>query len=154
MKTRTAALATLLVASLSAPQAFAEAPLVEKSSGSGFVPPQWRRSERCRLFANRVEIERSFGDAVVSEVRTLQTKNLPALLKAAALENVEETPNLMCDGPSTYVSFAGMAGADRGVLYSTGGCGSPTQRRVGPASLGLVGIIDAYCPTTHEAPGR
>ena len=129
---------------LGLPPVPAEKPLVTKSSGAGFVMPDFARSEVCDVYADRVEITKSFGSLTVTETKfQLIDGDVQSVIDLAAEEETQETENFLCDGPSTFI----VAGGDV-VLYSTGGCGSPKQQKNGPATQILIDLASTHCPKT------
>jgi hypothetical protein len=129
-----------------------ELPFLAKSSGSGFVAPDYRRYELCQMYVNKVEIRKQYAELITTETKELQLEgNFQALIEKAAKEKMISTPNGLCDGPATTVSLI-MPDKNTVTLYSTGGCGTASVRREGPATSALRDMIDAYCPKTFEAP--
>jgi hypothetical protein len=136
--------------------AVAPKPLVVKSSGAGFAPPEWQRSETCELYKNRVVITQTQGVAngttvkLVREVAITLDGSVDTLLANAAAEKEKHEPNMMCDAPATVVS-AYVASTKKDIqLYFTGGCGSDRIEREGAASSALRTLVDQFCPTTHD----
>src|SRR5262249_45530934 len=119
--------------------------LITKTNFPGFTPAFAIRTENCELFADRVVITRQFGlEHGIRETRQIELfASIDKLIAEAAAESVVSTPNFLCDGPGTVVSAGDV------LLYSTGGCGTPSNERAGHASAVLRDMIDAYCPTTH-----
>lgn len=140
--------------------AFAADPLVVKSNYPGYVHPAWLRTETCEIFADRVVITRRFGalddgSFTTSESRAVTVSDgIEQVIANAAGETLGETPNGLCDGPSTQVSArrAGERGEEL-VLFNTGGCGSPRQERDGVFTKMLRDLVDVYCPKTNDNGG-
>jgi len=150
----------LFVTMIFALPAFANAlPLVTKTSGGGFVPPEWQRFESCQLFQNKVVVEHDYGVTdtksvkVVREEKVSITGDIGDLLVASSKEKLDKTPNGLCDAPETTVT-AHMVGApqkDPGfILFASGGCGGDRLERQGPATSALRDLIDQYCPLTYD----
>lgn len=138
-----------LIALVSAPAFAAPAALVTKTNGSGHVHPDYYRSEKCEVFADRVVITRAYGMGV-NGLKTVETLNvsvagdLKQVIANATAANVAEKENMLCDGPSTTISTGNT------LLYSTGGCGTPRKEREGAAARALRSLVDAHCPVTHD----
>ncbi len=124
-----------------------EKPLISKSSGSGFVPPEYQRSETCNVYTDRVVIAKTYGKLQTSETRELKITDIQQILKNAADEKVTETANGLCDGPVTQVNA--FLGGNAVVLYTTGGCGSPKKHRNGPHAAMLMELVGSFCPKTY-----
>jgi hypothetical protein len=124
--------------------------LVTKVSGSGFVMPDWARSERCEVFADKVVTTRTFGGSdedgrfTVRDVRRIHiTAGISRILARAAAEAETSTPNDLCDAPSSSITAATEQGSF--TLFNTGGCGSPRIERNGGASGMLIELANRYC---------
>ena len=127
-----------------------------KSSGGGFVSPEYINSETCSLFTDRVVISKNFGSArggnAMSFERTLPAKlsgDMVKILQLASAEKTTETPNGLCDGPATHIAAQIPGSAEPIVLYSTGGCGNPKIQRQGANSRNLMTIINEFCQKTY-----
>jgi hypothetical protein len=143
----------LLPIALSA-TALAELPLIEKHSGNGFVQADWRRSESCRVFLDRVEITRTYGDLATIETRQLGVNeaSLMIMIGSARAEKEVSKPNYLCDGPSTSAYITGQNAEKNLTLFSTGGCGTPSMTREGNATRILMDMLGTYCPITNMPP--
>lgn len=145
---------TLVLASV-ASAAFAKEPLIVKTNNSGYVHPDWVRSEKCEIFTDKVVLTRGFGGLdtgrfVATEERVVNiTSGIEQVVINAVAETLNEKPNGLCDGPSTRVTARQATGEDA-VLFATGGCGSPQQTRDGAYSKMLQDLVDLYCPVTHK----
>lgn len=130
-------------------------PLIVKSSGGGFVIPEFAGFEKCEIYQNRVVITHVFGTGgptaakLVEERKITLTGDFAKIIEVAKSEKVETKPNSLCDGPSTGIS-ANPALGESILLYSTGGCGSPRKSREGLASNKLRAIADLYCEKTYD----
>lgn len=136
-------------------------PFLVKVNSSGYTPPEWSRVETCRIYREGVTIQVVYGR---DENRLVATRSVSAIfsqkvdewLEQASREELTESDNFMCDGPSTSIR-AQLPPADSTEtfeLFSTGGCGSPRKIRQGPASTALREIADTFCPTTYNLPAR
>ncbi len=125
-----------------------EKPFISKSSGGGYVMPDYLRFEKCDVYGDRVEITRVFG-AQENGVKSIETRKLELvgkikeIIKLAGQEKISEKPNGLCDGPATVIS-ASADGQDVG-LFSTGGCGTPRKLREGPNTKKLIDLVGAFC---------
>ncbi len=114
-----------------------------KSTSSGLVPPDFVRSESCEVYSDRVVVTRHYGPITLEETkRVTLTGDIAKVISKASGEETTETGTSPCDGPTTFIA------AGDTVLYFSGSCGSPTERREGPASEILRDIVDNYCPQT------
>lgn len=122
------------------------APLLIKVSNTGFVPPEWARSERCEVGESKVILTRTYSFKKIQYQFPFETEEntIEDMIEKARHEKLVFQDNHLCDGPSTLIK----AGDDL-LLYSTGGCGSPKKIRQGPYSLALRDIASTFCPTTH-----
>lgn len=129
------------------------APFLIKSSGSGFVHPNWSRSEKCEVFNDHVLMTRTYARESLEYIFPYQAEagTVLEMIEKAMGEKVIQEPNYLCDGPATYIKATFQKdGVDQDlVLYSTGGCGSPKIVRQGPFSSALIDIASTFCPTTH-----
>lgn len=125
-------------------------PLITKSSGGGYMMAEVAGGETCNIYQNQVQIIHRLGmhvptALVVNETRAASVSgNIELVIANAANEKVEQKPNMMCDGPSTTITAGDL------LLYSTGGCGSPKQERMGVNSSKLREIAGYYCPRTFN----
>lgn len=132
----------------------ADLPLLVKFSGTGFVPRNWARTEKCEIFANHVVVTKTYGEAVVSyELPFSSDEALVDMIQLASQEQIEEVDNGLCDGPATYIK-ANIFAEEHAemtdlVLYATGGCGSPRKMRQGPYTNALIDLTATFCPTIH-----
>jgi hypothetical protein len=127
-------------------------PFVVKSNHSGFTPVEWSRTEVCEIHADKVVLTKGFGSIQTVETRKLDvTGDLAELVRQAAEETATEKDNYLCDGPSTYVVGRTAADEEGVVLFTTGGCGSPSKSRNGAAARILRDLVDSYCPKTYTA---
>src|SRR3954463_4173725 len=144
----------VLIAALFATPAFAaNEPFLTKSSGSGFGPAAYGRSEKCEFYASSVTVTRQYGsgEASIKEVQTLPLVELTGLeqvIAKALAEPVEDSPNGLCDGPTNGNS--GGADGPTQLIFTTGGCGSPRKERMGPYSAILRELAAKYCPKTFD----
>lgn len=137
-----------------------ERPILGKYNYPGYVMKQHYYATECEVFS-RGHVIKSItkgtpeGDMVtIQETMTLEMgmDEVRALILDAISEKTEETDNYMCDGPSTeMIAYVSKELSPEGMqrLYSTGGCGSPRIRKIGPASKRLFGLLAKYCPRTH-----
>jgi len=129
-------------------------PLITKSSGGGFMMPEYAGFERCEVYADRVELTGGYGFSVPTALQTQETRqfkitgDIALVIKKATEEQVTEKPNSLCDGPSTGI-YAHLDGQEV-LLYSTGGCGSPEKSRNGGNSNKLKQIVNQFCPKTYQ----
>ena len=129
-------------------------PLLIKSSGSGFTPAAWARSEVCELYQDKVVITKSygFGESETTMSQTINIKltgDIKAVIALSAKEKLQETDNQMCDGPSTLTRALSENLSEDLVLFNTGACGSKRKNRTGPYSFRLKDMIDTYCSKTY-----
>lgn len=134
----------------------APAPLIVKSSGGGYTPPEWQRYESCQLYRDHVVITKAYGLANGSsvklshEVKITLDAGIDTLLASASKEKEVRSPNGLCDAPATMVTMHLAASKKEIQLFHTGGCGSDRIEREGPASSALRGMIDQFCPETYD----
>jgi len=125
-------------------------PILVKSNSPGYVLPDFSFSEKCSLYADRVEIEYRMSESTVTEVRNLKgAKSLEVLVTRAASDKLRYEENLLCDGPTTEVFGFSRNASTKVVLYSTGGCGTPKAIREGGAAYQLMRLVENYCARTH-----
>ena len=143
--------AFLMVSFLSLSAFAVETPLLVKSDFSGFTSPEYTRHFQCEIFRNGVRTTRRFGDVSNGGFQVVESKTIiisgdieGAILKAE-LEQVEETPNNLCDGPGSQIMLASGS-----ILFATGGCGSPRQKRIGPVSYALHELTELHCGKVIE----
>ena len=122
-------------------------PLLVKAKYPGFTLQAFANQETCSLYPRRVVIERSYGAGTVETREVIKNKvsqSIYTAIEQAALEELIEEPNFLCDAPSStthaYIKN------EKIILQSTGGCGSSKQERQGNMSIILRNIIDQYCP--------
>jgi hypothetical protein len=130
-----------------------ELPILVKTNESGYVPDEYMLKETCRVFSDRVEIERRLSTAVITESRPITGgASLMDLVVKASKETLSAQDNQICDLPSTrIVAFTNGVGADHQVLlFETGGCGAPKQIREGGSAHLLREFIAGYCPKTND----
>ncbi len=141
-------------------ESLVDTPMLTKTSGGGFMMPEWVQIERCALYEDHVIITHQFGSGanklVKEEIRnfTITSGFLDQMILNSLTESIIETENYMCDGPGTYTEahYQLSTGKVESIpLFSTGGCGSPQNEREGVNSRHLRQLIDEYCPTTHRA---
>lgn len=144
-----------VLASFASVSAFAaEKPVIVKTNHTGFVAPEWARTEICSVYSDRVVIEKRMGRAgdsktmTVLEERTISISGLAGVIESTKTEKLEQRDNNLCDGPSTVIE-AHTANGSVVKLFSTGGCGSPMLHRVGGYSNMLVRTVDSYCSETQ-----
>ncbi|WP_141735148.1 hypothetical protein [Oligoflexus tunisiensis] len=131
-----------------------EAALITKTNATGYTAPEHVRLETCELFLDKVIITNQYGADADSTVTSREVRNVTFsesifnILEQAGAETLSSSNNYVCDGPTTSIS-SHHAGTDL-VLFETGGCGSPRLERQGAASLILLDMITAYCPTVHD----
>lgn len=150
----TAALLLVLVSELTHAN---ERPLLGKYNYPGYVMDEHYHATSCELFASGHVIRTTTkGSARVATYETmkieLSMETVRSLMLQAVSEEMEETDNYLCDAPSTaMIAYVEKNVSPDGIhtLYSTGGCGSPRLRTVGPASKKLFALLAKYCPTTH-----
>jgi hypothetical protein len=128
-------------------------PLITKTSGGGFTPPEWARYEKCDVFANHVLIVKHYGVGAnafeLKEDRKITlTAGIQNSIKLAKTEQLEEKDNGLCDAPGTTITLG--SGETATVLFTSGGCGSPRKERAGPHSTALKDIVNTYCPQTYD----
>lgn len=127
-------------------------PLLVKSNFPGYVPEDYWFEETCKLFKDKVDIEYRVSGQIIRESRRISgTSMIQKLLKKAQQETLSESPNMICDGPSTSIyGLEKISSGERKILlYETGGCGSPKQVREGGAAFILSTLIGKYCSVTH-----
>lgn len=137
-------------------------PIIEKSSGGGFTPPEWSQFETCQIFQNKVVITKSFagGELVTKEVRSLSvsgTGSLLGVVAKASLEALESRENGLCDAPTTQITASLIAPNDtieKVVLFSSGGCGTPRLERNGAYASALKEVVNSYCAKTMDIGGQ
>ena len=135
--------------------AFASDILVTKTNSSGFIIPIFGRDESCRIYRDKVVIERRFGIVDDNGFSTTETFNfnvssgIDAILAKASEAEIKQTPNMICDMPSTVISAHQKNDDAPFVLYRTGACGIPTVYREGPAAKMLIDLVNHYCELTH-----
>lgn len=144
----------LLLSFLSFSAIAQEQPILEKISGTGFVPAEWSRQQKCQIFENEVLMTRSYGFTTVNyQIPFSSDGSLREMIAKASEEAFTVEPNGLCDGPSTVVkasiALEGHTEMRELILYSTGGCGSPRKVRRGPYTAALMDIAGTFCPTTH-----
>jgi len=128
--------------------------LVTKTNNTGFVMPEYARTEICEVFRNKVVITKKFGifsenSFTSKEVRRINlSPSIKNTLQVAATEPLLESGNFLCDAPST--SIASNVAGEKIILFSSGGCGSPRLERQGGAAQMLKDLVAAYCPVTHD----
>ena len=122
------------------------APLLIKVSNTGFVPPEWARSEKCEVGESQIILTRTYSFKSIQYQFPYETEEntIEDMIEKARHERLVIQDNHLCDGPSTVIKAV-----DDLLLYSTGGCGSPKKIRQGPYSLALRDIASTFCPTTH-----
>jgi hypothetical protein len=143
--------------------ALKQIPLIEKISGGGFMPPEYMRSEKCEVFADRVVRNKSFG-VNADHFITLHEEfpihlggDLNLLISLAAQEPEKRGTDQICDAPSTQIVAhqVGAKAGDQGfVIFSSADCGTTSIKRDGPHSAALTEIVDMYCPQTWNAGGK
>lgn len=125
-------------------------PILVKINTPGYVLPDFSFSEKCSLYADRVEIEYRMVESTVKEVRNLKgAKSLELLVTRAATDKLRNEDNLLCDGPTTEVFGYPRNTSNKVIVYSTGGCGTPKAIREGGAAYQLMRLIENYCAKTH-----
>lgn len=125
-----------------------EAPFLTKRQDSGYTLPQHRRVLTCRIFANRVEIERTFGNPAVTarEMRPLSwTGDLAAMIGRASAEKFEPAPTL-CDAPGLSIEAhpRGQA-ADNALLLEARHSCSQDGLRTGENTTVLIHVANSLC---------
>lgn len=144
-----------LIALVAAPAFAASKPLITKTSGGGFMMPEYAGYERCELYSDKVVITHQYGMVQPTGIKTVEERkvtvegDLAQVIEKARAEKIATKPNNLCDGPSTSISADSGQGEAVG-LFSTGGCGSPQRERQGVFSSKLVSIIDVYCAKTFK----
>lgn len=147
----------LMLACLVASSAFAAPakPLLMKSSGGGFVPPDYARHEKCEVYSDRVVLTHRYGSGSDTALQLVETRtitlngNVALVIEKAAAEAETTKPNNLCDGPGTGIVAYDKNGQDVS-LFSTGGCGSPQRSRDGVQSSKLKSIVDLFCSQTYK----
>lgn len=128
------------------------APLIIKTSVTGFTPVEWSRSEKCEVFDGEIIQTRTYaGKQIQFQFPYTTQDSIQYFVEKAAEEKMKSENNYMCDGPSTMIKATYQKdGIEQELLlYSTGGCGSPKKHRMGPYSSALIDIASTFCPTTH-----
>lgn len=126
------------------------AALITKSSGGGFVMPEYGRTSHCEVFQDKVLISNKFGYGtttsfdVVEERKITLSKDLKKVIEIAKTEQLVEKVNMLCDAPTTSIVAGDL------LLFTSGGCGSPRKERTGFASSKLVELVNLYCPKTYD----
>lgn len=135
-------------------------PLISKSSGGGFMAPEYAGHERCEVYSDKVVITHEMGMVQATALKLTEERKInlsgdvKLVIEKAREEKVEEKDNFLCDGPSTSI-VANVGNEETGVLlYSTGGCGSPRKERTGVYSSKLRQIADLYCAKTFDFSSR
>ncbi|WP_440056887.1 hypothetical protein ACSLBF_18570 (plasmid) [Pseudoalteromonas sp. T1lg65] len=153
--------ALLVSLSLFATAAAAQ-PLITKTSGSGFVMPDYVKTETCEVFSNYVKVDTQYGVYEGRKLSTSETINqqinnhadINKLIALAAEEELAVTGNYICDAPGTAITAsyfdANTAEYKDVVLFRSGGCGSDRLERNGPFSNMLKSVVNKHCPTTHD----
>jgi len=154
---------TFLILSLGLSAAFSasgteSSPLLSKSNQPGFVRGEDVRSELCDLYSNKLVITRRYGAEAAESFTSIEERaisvddGIKSAIERALAETLKESPNGLCDGPSTDVIARKLNPVTEVVLFDTGGCGSPGKERMGPASRMLRDLIDQFCPKTISIP--
>jgi len=141
---------SLSVSVFAAPKA-----LISKTSGGGFMAPEYAGYERCDVYADKVVLTHQYGMVRETALQLVEERNIKlsgdvaTVIEKARAEQETTKPNNLCDGPSTSIT-ANPAQGEAVVLFSTGGCGSPEHSRDGVYSSKLKNIVNVYCPQTYK----
>ncbi len=125
--------------------ALAESPLLVKAQNAGFTRPEYQQSFECQIFADRVVIQRSFGESVnTSETRKIELNgDVAQLIRKSSQENFESAPTL-CDAPAVRVIASNESAGVEFLLYGHSTC-SQDGARNGEASTVLKNLVNALC---------
>jgi hypothetical protein len=125
-------------------------PFLVKVNGGGYIPEEWARSEKCEIYLDKAVLTLSFGKEVrlAREYALNFEGSIQKVLKMATREQVFETPNNICDAPTTHAY--GVTEAGPFTIFSSGGCGEKKRRRQGPNSQTLYDIFSQICPKFHD----
>ena len=158
------ALVAMTALTLVSSSAFARfnGPILVKTSGGGFTPPEWSMNETCEVFATKVVITRTYGqgELVAKEVRPLSltgTSGLAGLAAKAAVETLDQQENNLCDAPGTSIYINQIQPNDtvnQVTLFSSGGCGSPRLQRNGGYAAALRDLVSQYCSKNFDMGGN
>ena len=130
-------------------------PLITKVSGGGFTPQEYAGYEKCEVYADKVVITHQMGMHTPTAIQLKETRplaiqgDLNAVIVGAKQEKLEQKDNFLCDAPGTSI-VAHLPAQEEVMLFTTGGCGSPRQERVGALSAKLRNIVGLYCPKTYD----
>lgn len=133
-----------------------ERPLLGKYNYPGHVMQEHAFVESCEVFAGGHILKSvTLGKETISQAQfklQMGVEQLQSLMAQAKSEELIVLPNYMCDGPSTVIRAYG--DKDLGpqgmlLLFSTGGCGSQEEKRIGPATMALRDIVQEHCPEVH-----
>lgn len=120
-------------------------PLLIQINSPGYVPEDYFFKETCKMYRDRVDIEYNLAGKLITETRRISgDTSLEELISRAKQEDITETPNLICDLPSTKIFGFDSTGAEV-LLYSTGSCGTAKRERNGGAAFILTTLIGKYC---------
>ncbi len=127
------------------------AALLVKSAYSGFTMPQYTYSLVCEIHADHVNITRGFGGGGENGLSFTTSKpivldgDVGALVAKANAETIDAQPT-PCDGPSDDLRGFAPGLVDAVIIKASGGCGTPSTDRTGPASTVIKNLVDALCP--------
>lgn len=152
--------AALLIVLFSSSIQANERPILGKYNYPGYVMKEHYHATECELFKSGHMIKTTSKGTpegeIVSTYETIKIDmnmdQVQKLIVSAVSEKTERTDNWMCDGPSTeMIAYVSKELSPEGMerLYSTGGCGSPQIKTVGPSSRKLFRLLGKHCPTTH-----
>ena len=149
-----AAMTALTLVSSSAFASFA-GPVLVKTSGGGFTPPEWFMNETCEIFTNKVVITHTYGQSelVAKEVRAVTLTGLRAVAAKASAATLEQQDNGLCDAPGTSIYINAIQPNDtisQVMLFSSGGCGSPRLQRNGGYAAALRDLVNQYCSKNFD----
>ena len=145
---RIAALVSSIVSLLMAfsSMASAETALLEKFQDAGYTMAQHYQTFSCSIYADRVEIQRTFGGDGIGthEVRAIQwTGAVADLVAKARLETFEAEPTI-CDGPQVSIQVPRQLSGDEYLIFGSSTCNVDGKRK-GEASTVLINIVNALC---------
>lgn len=138
----------LAVAALLSTPALAETPWLVKSQNAGFVMPAFWQTFTCSIYADRVEIQRSFGQSGLNSLESRPVTlagDVAAAIRGAALESLTDDGTL-CDAPGTRITAYLPTDSDsQGLLLLGRSTCSQDGERKGEHSTPLIALANALC---------
>lgn len=126
-------------------------PLLVKSMGGGFLPPELSNAETCEVFANRVVVtyySASTSSVIEKElsIDAAALQRLAGLIQKAQAGVVEDVGILPADAPTTeYVALVGNTPNPKHVLLLLQFGDLPIKRNNSPEAATLVNILNDMC---------